>query len=678
MAIIPLEACKNLSNMEVGGKAYWLSQICDLPEYNVPPGICLTTEVFFDYLQNHPCTAKIDHLLVDLDNNPIAARRNLSLIRSYLESHEITACLIEQILLELAKQHISLKKGVAVRSSAVTEDGITSNFAGIYRSTLFVKDIETLKAAILATYCSNFSEEAYFYKGTEALKQSMAVIIQEMRVGDYYGILFSENVKQDFWRAEGDASTMILECSVQPAQVTDGGNPDISIEFSRTRAITNWNQQISASVISQLRDLAISLEKITATPVDLEFVLKGNRVNLVQYRPAKSVKRSFEQLVILDEDDVDNCLKVDFGLCNIYYRKYLGKQYLFRKVAREEGFKTYKNFYLIGNRENIAALSSKQLKKHINSDYVIVGFGKKKDQCHCKVEEIKSVVLEMMKKTEQFQITCRLGQMIPPEFSGYCSLLSDGKVLVEFVPYAMEGLIKGTMVPTVLIIDSDLSTEYIRKPFYEKILCVDEETGSIVEQEYGGVAEGLTRNYVERIYNYTLSFSGRFKEPRLEWYFYNDHLYAKDLSIEEKSLDYDRQNANIISIGVADGEVFHLRDLSQLDLIAQEYNLSLVKHEASEEQVYENELISEILEKIKMRASILFVERPSKGLLIFCEHAKGFVFKEGSVLSHIGISLREKNIPAIIDPAAYEKYTDGAQVYLSINGVIDGLSHAHL
>ena len=99
-----------------------------------------------------------------------------------------------QYFQQLQKTDAQRWKRVAVRSSAMTEDGVEHSFAGMYESILGVDTSDALQRAITTCRDSVNSQRITEYRTMHNLeKTSVTVIIQEMIEGECSGVLFSSD-----------------------------------------------------------------------------------------------------------------------------------------------------------------------------------------------------------------------------------------------------------------------------------------------------------------------------------------------------------------------------------------------------------------------------------------------------------------------------------------------------
>ena len=149
----------------VGGKVANLSRLA--ADHRVPPGFCLTTEAYGAWLA------------VDGGGWPDELLRELT--SSYAEMTQ--RCAVESLQ-------------VAVRSSAIDEDGQAASFAGQYETYLNISGAETVCTAVTRCWESRWSEQVLKYRRQNDLPVDdvqIAVLVQQMVPADIAGVAFSAN-----------------------------------------------------------------------------------------------------------------------------------------------------------------------------------------------------------------------------------------------------------------------------------------------------------------------------------------------------------------------------------------------------------------------------------------------------------------------------------------------------
>lgn len=139
-----------------------------------------------------------------------------------------------------------LEGGLAVRSSAVDEDGASRSFAGQYASVLNVLEDQQLLRAIKTCWASWFSDEALAYRRQgDSLPRSagMAVLLQRQIRARTSGVLFTINPLTGSWRE------MVLEaCWGQGEALVSGKIRPDRILLRRPRKTPKPVQRVLARV----------------------------------------------------------------------------------------------------------------------------------------------------------------------------------------------------------------------------------------------------------------------------------------------------------------------------------------------------------------------------------------------------------------------------------------------
>ena len=196
-------------------------------------------------------------------------------------------------------------KRVAVRSSAVAEDGAVHSYAGMYESVLGVSDLEVLRKAIAQCRASGSSERIKAYQAAHGLQPSpVAVIIQQMVEGDASGVMFS--------RDPTDPDRTLISAAWGLGEgVVQGSVPCDTFRVDEAGAVESWvadkdtaislvddvpaavpvpPSMASAPTLSEAQARALSetgrrLEVALGGPQDVEWTRCGDRLVLLQARP---------------------------------------------------------------------------------------------------------------------------------------------------------------------------------------------------------------------------------------------------------------------------------------------------------------------------------------------------------------------------------------------------------
>jgi phosphoenolpyruvate synthase/pyruvate phosphate dikinase len=200
---------------------------------------------------------------------------------------------------------------VAVRSSAVDEDGAAASFAGQHDTFLNVSGADQVWWAIARCVASFGSDRARAYRRRAGLAEAperAAVLVQWLVAADAAGVVFSANpvtgardevvVNAAFGLGESVVAgtvtpdTVVIgrdDLAVRAHAIADkrrmtiaapGGVQEVAVpgRLARTPAINGAQARAAAA-------LAIDLERATGGPVDLEVAWSGSGLFLVQCRP---------------------------------------------------------------------------------------------------------------------------------------------------------------------------------------------------------------------------------------------------------------------------------------------------------------------------------------------------------------------------------------------------------
>lgn len=260
----------------VGGKAGALGELA--ATHRVPPGFVLTTRA---------------HEVV------------------LAEGADGVLPLIESAYAELAKQVGTANPGVAVRSSAVDEDGAEASFAGQHDTYLNVSGAEGIARAAAACFESALVDHALEYRARQGLDTEsirMAVLVQQLVRADSSAVAFSAHP------VSGSRDEVVINASWGLGEAIVSGlvTPDTYVVDKKGLAVTSRSVgaketmtvvveggTVEADVPAHLRDkpalsdpeivelaqLALDLEERTGHPVDVESSFHAGRLYVLQSRP---------------------------------------------------------------------------------------------------------------------------------------------------------------------------------------------------------------------------------------------------------------------------------------------------------------------------------------------------------------------------------------------------------
>ncbi len=269
-----------------GGKAASLSLLSS--RFRVQPGFCVTTSAFRKWRGDGVTTCPED------------LNKLLGTAWDRLESDCEGAC------------------RVAVRSSAVDEDGQQASFAGQYETFLNIESIEALADAVVRCWASAETERAIHYRETRAEgdgKGGLAVLVQRLVQADVSVVAFSANP------VTGSRDEVVVNSAWGLGESVVGGtvtpdtfivrkkDMDVADKARMTVSISGGTEEVNVpgfmrkspsldlDWVTEIAQLALDLEKQFDYPVDIECAVADGELHLLQCRPITTVR--FQRMSII-------------------------------------------------------------------------------------------------------------------------------------------------------------------------------------------------------------------------------------------------------------------------------------------------------------------------------------------------------------------------------------------
>ena len=202
---------------------------------------------------------------------------------------------------------------VAVRSSALSEDGASISSAGQYESVLGVTNEEQLRQAVREVLGSYFGERAVLYRRARGIEDStrlaMGVVVQSLVDAEVCGIAFSCH---PVTRRPG--ATIEASWGLGPPLVTGETDPDhfefdeggaVSVSIGRKQAELRFDAVaggvqsgrrpesdqpcISTETASEIAATVAEMERRYECPVDVEWAIPSGRPGEVVYLQIRPV-----------------------------------------------------------------------------------------------------------------------------------------------------------------------------------------------------------------------------------------------------------------------------------------------------------------------------------------------------------------------------------------------------
>lgn len=217
-------------------------------------------------------------------------------------------------VLDAYRTLVTIDSPVAVRSSAIDEDGSLTSFAGVHETFLNVRGAKALVVAVERCLESFFSPRALSYRRERGAEHGayedvrMAVLVQQQIASDVSIVAFSANpvtscrdeivvtaswglgesvvggtVTPDTWIVDHEGECLREERIGDKRRMTiagDGGSREVDVpRVLRNIPSLKWEQ------VKEVALLAARLENQTGFPVDIECAYSAGRLYLLQCRP---------------------------------------------------------------------------------------------------------------------------------------------------------------------------------------------------------------------------------------------------------------------------------------------------------------------------------------------------------------------------------------------------------
>ncbi|AKB50720.1 Phosphoenolpyruvate synthase [Methanosarcina barkeri str. Wiesmoor] len=293
---------------DVGGKGANLGEMVKAG-FPVPPGFCITTSAYCDFIA---ASNEMNKFFDFLDQLKLDQPDEISKLGKLIRNHLLTIPISQTIKFSIldAWKIVGEEKAYAVRSSATAEDLPTASFAGQQETYLNVKGMDQLLQAVRKCWSSLFTDRAIIYRIKNGFGHRMvylSIVVQQMIFPEVSGLMFTVDpvtghrniISIDASFGLGEAlvsgivsadSYQVLESQIIKKQiaekkkavypVTGGGT------VTRELAPELQNKQaLSDDKILELAQLGQRIEKHYCSEQDIEWCLAGDRFYILQSRP---------------------------------------------------------------------------------------------------------------------------------------------------------------------------------------------------------------------------------------------------------------------------------------------------------------------------------------------------------------------------------------------------------
>ncbi|HWS47477.1 MAG TPA: PEP/pyruvate-binding domain-containing protein, partial [Acidimicrobiia bacterium] len=225
----------------------------------------------------------------------------------------------ERAVEQVASLAHALVAPLAVRSSAVDEDGAEASFAGQQLTLLNVPSVDDVSAAVREIWWSANSDSAITYRQRVGLftRPSVGVVVQSLLPADVAGVMFTQNpinkaderlieaawglgevvvagrVIPDTFRIGRDGTVLERTPGMKKIAIraaADGGTVEERVPPERVERLCLDDQQLA-----ELNALAGRCEEAYGPARDIEWAFAGGRLYLLQCRAVTSSKSPARQ-----------------------------------------------------------------------------------------------------------------------------------------------------------------------------------------------------------------------------------------------------------------------------------------------------------------------------------------------------------------------------------------------
>ncbi|HEY2916483.1 MAG TPA: PEP/pyruvate-binding domain-containing protein [Candidatus Limnocylindrales bacterium] len=274
----------------LGGKAASLDRLGRMG-FNVPPGFCLTTEAFQMQLAALPDAVEAVGRLVATRDAAHGAQ---------IAGRLVAAPLVPEVGTELANALATLDQlarersggqppRLAVRSSAIGEDGSAASYAGLHETELD-RSIDEVPGAVARCWASLWSAPALAYRLRRSLPldgAAMAVVVQELVPADASAVAFTRHPVT----GRDDQVVITTARGLGEAMVSGDVTPDTFVIDKATRSVIDLEpgdepvRPVSSEQLASLIDLVLDVEAKFGAAVDVEAAISAGTWYLLQARP---------------------------------------------------------------------------------------------------------------------------------------------------------------------------------------------------------------------------------------------------------------------------------------------------------------------------------------------------------------------------------------------------------
>lgn len=523
------------------------------------------------------------------------------------------------------------KYKLAIRSSSIYEDGFYNSKAGEFDSILGVMSKEEAFENYIKVLESGINY------GIE----NMGVIVQEFIESEISGVVFSSN-PINFSKNEMIISAVLGKGDKLVSGKINGEDLLINKKNKRKSIMSSDFFKKYIEEINLLLKLIEEMEKSLKFPVDIEWALNEKReMYIIQIRPISTMVL---EKPLIEEVKNDNLININPKLLN-------NDKIKIRLEAEDMGIDVSKAYIIVANYTMMSKINIKNIKRSKNcvgysvvliypdkiENKIVRAFVGNKD----KVDRLK-VEKEFLKKESEFEnleeciinffkkvkddywlSTIIIQEIYDAEYTGIIKKIGD-KYIIEYTEghFASKGI-----VPMSMYIVKNFNLIRKKEVFQEKSLRILE--GFVFEEKVNRkiiIDEKIIFETIKKLSNF-------FKSGKIIEFGIVEKPYLIDVFHEKDENLIKNIEAGIIFKGKIKGRLVYIKP-DEMKAIDSHFKNILNKNKQIEENIV-------FYSKLPDISFMKYINKLNKKNI-------SFIFKEGSILCHLAILLRENHIPSIL------------------------------
>ncbi|MDX1708131.1 MAG: PEP/pyruvate-binding domain-containing protein [Desulfobacterales bacterium] len=293
----------------VGGKGQALALLAR-GGFRVPKTLCVISDTYREYVSR---TGLRERILLELNRKDFKEMRWEEIwdCATRIRNMFLRKPIPDDITRQLKKSiELAFKgKSVVVRSSAPEEDDAASSFAGLHESYVNVQGTDAILEHIAKVWASLWSDAALLYRqeiGLDVKKSAMAVVIQEIVMGEKSGVAFSQSpndrsqgiiesvyglnqglvdgaVEPDRWVLDRRKKTIISHTPAERKLWAIAAESGVRLD-SLPENLTDL-PPLNTQETLHVFELALKAENYFKSPQDMEWTFLKNDLVVLQSRP---------------------------------------------------------------------------------------------------------------------------------------------------------------------------------------------------------------------------------------------------------------------------------------------------------------------------------------------------------------------------------------------------------